>query len=227
MFSLAQRRLPERVLTRSIPYLMMQPSPTRQYLPREITTACPGPVLRRSPRMMAPFAMIVFPPRMMFCGPAMVARRETLLPVSCQTRVSVKSISMVGKLHKYRLSRCIPTSGSRWGGPWRDGGSGKQEWASRVCSARCWRQRNLCSCFLPFPPPSLLLSHSAQTCPARLSGARSMITMLMESVSGGEHRPHCRGESEGTCEQPVRRPEHSCSERSACPPRSSSSCALP
>lgn len=62
--------------------LMMQPSPIRQYLPKDITTACPGPVLLRSPRMIAPLDMIVLPPRMIFCGPAIVARRETLLPVS-------------------------------------------------------------------------------------------------------------------------------------------------
>jgi hypothetical protein len=34
--------------------------------------------------MMAPLDMIVLPPRIMFCGPAIVARRETLLPVSFQ-----------------------------------------------------------------------------------------------------------------------------------------------
>lgn len=34
--------------------------------------------------MMAPLDIIVLPPRMMFCGPAIVARRETLLPVSFQ-----------------------------------------------------------------------------------------------------------------------------------------------
>jgi hypothetical protein len=61
---------------------MTQPSPTRQYLPSEMTTACPGPVRLRSPRMMAPLEMMVLPPRIMFCGPAIVARRETLLPVS-------------------------------------------------------------------------------------------------------------------------------------------------
>lgn len=32
--------------------------------------------------MMAPLDMMVLPPRMMFCGPAIVARLETLLPVS-------------------------------------------------------------------------------------------------------------------------------------------------
>lgn len=32
--------------------------------------------------MIAPLDMIVLPPRMIFCGPAIVARRETLLPVS-------------------------------------------------------------------------------------------------------------------------------------------------
>ena len=68
--------------TRLWTYLITQPSPIRQYRPREITTACPGPVLLRSPRIMAPLAMIVFPPRIMFCGPAIVARLETLLPVS-------------------------------------------------------------------------------------------------------------------------------------------------
>ena len=63
-------------------YRITHPSPMRQYLPRDITTAWPGPVRRRSPRMMAPLAMMVFPPRMMFCGPEMVALRETLFPVS-------------------------------------------------------------------------------------------------------------------------------------------------
>lgn len=63
-------------------YLMTQPSPTRQYLPKEITTACPGPVRLRSPRIIAPLEMMVFPPRIIFCGPAIVARLETLLPVS-------------------------------------------------------------------------------------------------------------------------------------------------
>lgn len=63
-------------------YLMIQLSPTRQYLPKDMTTACPGPVLLRSPRMIALLDMMVLPPRMMFCGPAIVARRETLLPVS-------------------------------------------------------------------------------------------------------------------------------------------------
>ena len=33
--------------------------------------------------MMAPLAMMVLPPRMIFCGPAIVALRDTLLPVSC------------------------------------------------------------------------------------------------------------------------------------------------
>lgn len=47
-------------------YLMTQPSPTKQYLPKEITTACPGPVRRRSPRIIAPLEIIVLPPRMMF-----------------------------------------------------------------------------------------------------------------------------------------------------------------
>jgi hypothetical protein len=47
-------------------YLITHPSPTRQYLPKEMTTACPGPVLLKSPRMMAPLDMIVLPPRMMF-----------------------------------------------------------------------------------------------------------------------------------------------------------------
>ena len=60
----------------------IHPSLIRQYLPREITTAWPGPVRLRSPRMIAVPEMIVFPPRMMFCGPAIVARRDTLLPVS-------------------------------------------------------------------------------------------------------------------------------------------------
>jgi hypothetical protein len=32
--------------------------------------------------MIDPLEMIVFPPRMMFWGPAIVARRETLFPVS-------------------------------------------------------------------------------------------------------------------------------------------------
>jgi hypothetical protein len=62
--------------------LMTHPSPTRQYRPKEMTTACPGPVRRRSPRIIAPLEMMVFPPRMMFCGPAIVARRDTLFPVS-------------------------------------------------------------------------------------------------------------------------------------------------
>jgi len=61
---------------------MTHPSPTRQYLPNDITTACPGPVRLRSPRMIAPLEIMVFPPKMMFCGPAIVALRETLLPVS-------------------------------------------------------------------------------------------------------------------------------------------------
>ena len=61
---------------------MTQPSPTRQYLPSEITTAWPGPVRLKSPRMIAPLDIIVLPPRMMFCGPAIVARRDTLFPVS-------------------------------------------------------------------------------------------------------------------------------------------------
>ena len=62
---------------------MMQPSLIKQYLPSEITTADPVPVRLRSPRMIALLAMIVLPPSIIFCGPAMVARRETLLPVSC------------------------------------------------------------------------------------------------------------------------------------------------
>lgn len=49
-----------------IAYLITQPSPTRQYLPKEITTACPGPVRLKSPRMMAPLEMIVLPPKMIF-----------------------------------------------------------------------------------------------------------------------------------------------------------------
>lgn len=61
---------------------MTQPSPTKQYLPKEITTACPGPVRRRSPRIIAPLEIIVLPPRMMFWGPAIIARRDTLFPVS-------------------------------------------------------------------------------------------------------------------------------------------------
>lgn len=47
-------------------YLITQPSPTRQYLPKEITTACPGPVRLKSPRMIAPLEMTVLPPRMIF-----------------------------------------------------------------------------------------------------------------------------------------------------------------
>jgi hypothetical protein len=62
--------------------LIIHPSPIRQYLPRDITTVWPGPVRRRSPLIIAPLAMIVLPPKMIFCGPAMVALRETLLPVS-------------------------------------------------------------------------------------------------------------------------------------------------
>jgi len=46
--------------------LKTQPSPTRQYLPNEMTTAWPGPVRLRSPRMMAPLDIIVFPPKIMF-----------------------------------------------------------------------------------------------------------------------------------------------------------------
>jgi hypothetical protein len=61
---------------------MTQPSPIRQYLPKEMTTACPCPVRRKSPRIIAPLDIIVFPPRMMFCGPEMVARLDTLFPVS-------------------------------------------------------------------------------------------------------------------------------------------------
>lgn len=60
----------------------MHPSPIRQYLPKEITTVCPLPVRLKSPRMIAPFEIIVFPPRIMFCGPAMIALRDTLFPVS-------------------------------------------------------------------------------------------------------------------------------------------------
>ena len=66
-----------------VTHLITQPSPIRQYLPKEMTTACPGPVRRKSPRIIAPLEIIVFPPRMIFCGPAIVARRDTLFPVSC------------------------------------------------------------------------------------------------------------------------------------------------
>lgn len=65
-----------------ITYLITQLSPTTQYLPKEMTTACPGPVRLRSPRMIAELDIIVFPPRIMFCGPAIVALLDTLLPVS-------------------------------------------------------------------------------------------------------------------------------------------------
>lgn len=61
---------------------MIHPSLIKQYLPSEITTADPVPVRLKSPRMIALLAIIVLPPSMMFCGPAIVARRETLLPVS-------------------------------------------------------------------------------------------------------------------------------------------------
>lgn len=54
------------LLSSAMTHLIVQPSETRQYLPREMTTACPGPVLRRSPLMIAPLEMMVFPPRMMF-----------------------------------------------------------------------------------------------------------------------------------------------------------------
>lgn len=83
--------------------LMMQPSPTRQYLPRDMTTAWPGPVLLRSPRIIAPLDMIVLPPRIMFCGPAIVARRETLLPVSFQ-RVQMISPSKIGLVHTVSMN---------------------------------------------------------------------------------------------------------------------------
>lgn len=63
-------------------YRIMHPSPIKQYLPKEITTVCPLPVRLKSPRMIAPFEMIVFPPRIMFCGPAIIALRDTLFPVS-------------------------------------------------------------------------------------------------------------------------------------------------
>lgn len=53
-------------------YLMIQPSPTKQYLPSDMTTTCHGPVRLSSPRIIAPLDMIVLPPRIMFCGPAMV-----------------------------------------------------------------------------------------------------------------------------------------------------------
>jgi len=65
---------------------MTQPSPTKQYRPREITTACPGRDWRRSPRIIAPLEMMVLPPRIMFCGPAIVARLETLFPVSWKAK---------------------------------------------------------------------------------------------------------------------------------------------
>ena len=66
-------------------YRITHPSPIKQYLPREMTTVWPLPVRLKSPRMIAPFEMIVLPPRMIFCGPAMIALRDTLLPVSCRS----------------------------------------------------------------------------------------------------------------------------------------------
>lgn len=54
---------------------MTVPSPMRQYRPREMTTDGfePAPDLRRSPRMIEWGWMMVLPPRMMFCGPWIVA----------------------------------------------------------------------------------------------------------------------------------------------------------
>lgn len=100
-------------------HLITHPSPMRQYRPSDITTAWPGPVRRRSPRMIAPLAMMVFPPSMMFCGPEMVALRETLFPVSCVCAYGQFIRALRQQSTPIHLpSQCTLHACSRWGDPW-------------------------------------------------------------------------------------------------------------
>lgn len=56
--------------------------------------------------------MMVLPPRMMFCGPAIVARRDTLLPVSLVSICGVQDAQMREAHRFYELGlgvvdRCV------------------------------------------------------------------------------------------------------------------------
>ena len=126
-------------------HLITHPSPMRQYRPSEITTACPGPVRLRSPRMMAPLAMIVFPPRMMFCGPEIVALRETLFPVSYTNSQQGRHTPRVSDTI-HLPSQCTPPWCSKLAGPCtlqrsRSGSRASLEHPRRRRAARDCRQQ--------------------------------------------------------------------------------------
>lgn len=128
----------------NVTYLITHCSPIRQYLPREMTTACPGPVRRRSPRMIAALEIIVFPPRIIFWGPAIVARRETLFPVSYVRDAGL--LFKKGKTMEVKVAcepfQCIPNERNISGCPCSLGKIGVDWGNYATTTLKLWRRRS-------------------------------------------------------------------------------------